>query len=157
MKLVYTTEVKQWHENLRWRSPGATPAFIALCCVLFSWTWVYEQYILVPVVLLCCQRVMPKPFDWAASVSRWRGDEPSKFASIRGFDNVFIVLSWEDYLDKFTRLEAKCREKTLEKSGLEIILPNCLADRKHCALSTQPIKINCKSPSTSFWAFKASL
>ena len=44
-------------------------------------------------VLLCCQRAMPKPFDWAASVSRRRGDEPSKFASIRGSDNVFMVLS----------------------------------------------------------------
>ena len=28
--------------------------------------------------------------------------------------------------------------KTLEKSGLEPTAPNRLADRKHCALSTQP-------------------
>ena len=40
------------------------------------------------------------------------------------------------YLDKC--LEAKCREKTLEKSGLEPTAPNCVADRKHFAFSTQP-------------------
>ena len=34
-------------------------------------------------------------------------------------------------------VEAKCREKP-EKSGLEPTAPNRLADRKHCALSTQP-------------------
>ena len=45
--------------------------------------------------------------------------------------------SWEE-LDKFKCLEAKCREKTLEKSGLKPTAPNRLADRKHCALSTQP-------------------
>ena len=45
--------------------------------------------------------------------------------------------TWEE-LDKFKCPEAKCREKTLEKSGLEPTAPNRLADRKHCALSTQP-------------------
>ena len=44
----------------------------------------------------------------------------------------------EEYLDKFKCLEAKCCENTLEKSGLEPSEPNRLADRKHCALSTQP-------------------
>ena len=44
----------------------------------------------------------------------------------------------EEYLDKLKCLEAKCGEKTLEKSGLEPTAPNRLADRKHCALSTQP-------------------
>ena len=33
---------------------------------------------------------------------------------------------------------APCREKPLEKSGLEPAAPNRLADRKHCALSTHP-------------------
>ena len=41
-------------------------------------------------------------------------------------------------VDKFKCLEAKCREKTLEKSDLEPTAPNRLVDRKHCALSTQP-------------------
>ena len=44
---------------------------------------------------------------------------------------------WEE-LDKFKCQEANCREKTLEKSGLEPTAPNRLADRKHCASSTQP-------------------
>ena len=44
--------------------------------------------------------------------------------------------TWEE-LDKFKCLEAKCREKPW-KSGLEPMAPNRLADRKHCALSTQP-------------------
>ena len=35
-------------------------------------------------------------------------------------------------------LGAPCREKPLEKSGLEPAAPNRLADRKHCALSTHP-------------------
>ena len=35
-------------------------------------------------------------------------------------------------------LEAPCREKPLEKSGLQPAAPNRLADRKHCALSTHP-------------------
>ena len=35
-------------------------------------------------------------------------------------------------------LGAPCREKPLEKSGLEPAAPNHLADRKHCALSTHP-------------------
>ena len=47
-------------------------------------------------------------------------------------------IGWEEYLDKFKCLEAKCLEKTLEKSVLEPTAPNRLADRKHCALSTQP-------------------
>ena len=34
--------------------------------------------------------------------------------------------------------EAKCREKSLENSGLEPTAPNRPADWKHCALSTQP-------------------
>ena len=33
---------------------------------------------------------------------------------------------WEEYLDKFKCLEAKCREKTLEKSELEPTAPNSL-------------------------------
>ena len=32
-------------------------------------------------------------------------------------------------------LGVPCREKPLEKSGLEPAAPNRLADRKHCALS----------------------
>ena len=46
---------------------------------------------------------------------------------------------WKKVQDK--GLGAPCREKPLEKSGLEPAAPNCLADRKHCALSTHPIPI----------------
>ena len=40
------------------------------------------------------------------------------------------------FLDKCQ--EAKRREKTLEKYGLEPAAPIHLADREHCALSTHP-------------------
>ena len=43
---------------------------------------------------------------------------------------------WKKVQDK--GLGAPCREKPLEKSGLEPAAPNRLADRKHCALSTHP-------------------
>ena len=42
-------------------------------------------------------------------------------------------IKWKKVQDK--GLWAPCREKPLEKSGLEPAAPNRLADRKHCALS----------------------
>ena len=47
-----------------------------------------------------------------------------------------INTHWKKVQDK--GLGAPCREKPLEKSGLEPAAPNRLADRKHCALSTHP-------------------
>ena len=44
-----------------------------------------------------------------------------------------VSLLSKEELDKFKCPEAKCREKTLEMSGLEPTAPNRLADRKHCA------------------------
>ena len=46
--------------------------------------------------------------------------------------------TWEEYLDKFKMPRNQMSWKTLEKSGLEPTAPNRLADRKYCALSTQP-------------------
>ena len=54
------------------------------------------------------------------------------FALCRSMTELFL----EEYLDKFKCLEAKRRENTLEKSGLEPSEPNRLADRKHCMRST---------------------
>ena len=53
------------------------------------------------------------------------------------FEFQACMSTWEE-LDKFKCLEANCREKTLEKSGLEPTVPNRLADWKHWAFSTQP-------------------
>ena len=51
------------------------------------------------------------------------------------FDNLGASTEhWKKLQDK--GLRAPCREKPLEKSGLEPAAPNRLADRKHCALST---------------------
>ena len=54
--------------------------------------------------------------------------------------NILLKCTWEE-LDKFKCLEAKCHEKP-EKSGLEPTAPNRLADRKHCALSTQLYRLS---------------
>ena len=46
--------------------------------------------------------------------------------------------------------------KTLEKSGLEPTAPNRLADRKHCALSTQPNPHLQSSPLSEYRNFTKS-
>ena len=49
-----------------------------------------------------------------------------------------IVIIWHSKKVQDKGLGAPCHEKPLEKSGLEPVAPNRLADRKHCALSTHP-------------------
>ena len=51
---------------------------------------------------------------------------------------------WKKVQDK--GLGAPCREEPLEKFGLEPAVPNRLADRKHCALSTHPNPVSIGKP-----------
>ena len=69
----------------------------------------------------------------------WKKMRSQIFYSVRvggGWPGYDSVVHWTKVQDK--GLEAPCREKPLEMSGLEPAAPNHLADWKHCALSTQP-------------------
>ena len=65
-----------------------------------------------------------------------------------------VLWYWKKVQDK--GLGVPCREKPLEKSGLEPAAPNRLADRKHCALSSHPNPIYYDSSSHIFKIFYAT-
>ena len=71
------------------------------------------------------------------SVSKRTGPQP--------LPPILNRLHWKKVQDK--GLGAPCREKPLEKSGLEPAAPNRPTDQKHCALSTHP------NPHLRRWGF----
>ena len=77
-----------------------------------------------------------RPQKYIFSGSVWNGEQTEPKLRVEGWPGYDSRVHWKKVQDKGQG--TPCREKPLQKSGLEPAAPNRLADRKHCALSTHP-------------------